>query len=79
MATRSPGSSRTIPDFETSPWRESWAAGVGGEPPASADGSDATLLLTPARHGTDGFFIAVLRTTEYECGGGAPARPWSLH
>ena len=46
--------------FETLPWRESWRAGVGGEPPASADGSDATLLLTPARHGTDGFFVAVL-------------------
>jgi|SRR5581483_517425 len=48
------------PGFATLPWRESWATGVGGEPPASADGSDATLLLTPARHGTDGFFIAVL-------------------
>jgi 16S rRNA (cytosine967-C5)-methyltransferase len=47
-------------DFETLPWRESWRAGIGGEPPTSADGSDATLLLTPARHGTDGFFIAVL-------------------
>jgi 16S rRNA (cytosine967-C5)-methyltransferase len=47
-------------DFETLPWRESWRAGIGDEPPTSADGSDATLLLTPARHGTDGFFIAVL-------------------
>jgi 16S rRNA (cytosine967-C5)-methyltransferase len=50
--------------FETLPWRDSWRAGVGGEPPTSADGSDATLLLTPARHGTDGFFIAVLRRRE---------------
>jgi 16S rRNA (cytosine967-C5)-methyltransferase len=46
--------------FETLPWREAWQAGVGGEPPVSADGSEAGLLLTPARHGTDGFFIAVL-------------------
>jgi 16S rRNA (cytosine967-C5)-methyltransferase len=47
--------------FETLPWRESWAKGVGGDAPeCSADGSDATLLLTPARHGTDGFFIATL-------------------
>ncbi|HJU30187.1 MAG TPA: RsmB/NOP family class I SAM-dependent RNA methyltransferase, partial [Hyphomicrobiaceae bacterium] len=47
--------------FETLPWRESWARGVSGDPPPpSADGSDATLLLTPARHGTDGFFIATL-------------------
>jgi 16S rRNA (cytosine967-C5)-methyltransferase len=37
---------------------------VGGEPPTPADGSDATLLLTPARHGTDGFFVAVLRRAE---------------
>ena len=48
------------PAFATLPWRDSWAAGVGGEPPVSADGGDDTLLLTPARHGTDGFFISVL-------------------
>jgi 16S rRNA (cytosine967-C5)-methyltransferase len=47
------------PDFASAPWREAWAAGVGGEPPSSACG-DAALLLTPARHGTDGFFIGVL-------------------
>jgi 16S rRNA (cytosine967-C5)-methyltransferase len=50
--------------FATLPWREAWTAGVGGDPPVSADGSDATLLLTPARHGSDGFFIAVLRRPE---------------
>jgi 16S rRNA (cytosine967-C5)-methyltransferase len=48
------------PGFATSPWRDSWAAAIGTEPPASADGGDGALLLTPARHGTDGFFIAVL-------------------
>jgi 16S rRNA (cytosine967-C5)-methyltransferase len=46
--------------FVTLPWRQSWHRGIGGEAPVSADGSEATLLLTPARHGTDGFFIAVL-------------------
>jgi 16S rRNA (cytosine967-C5)-methyltransferase len=46
-------------DFAVLPWRAAWAAGVGGEPPGSACG-DAALLLTPARHGTDGFFVAVL-------------------
>lgn len=51
------------PGFATLPWRDAWAAGVGGEPPSSADASEATLLLTPARHGTDGFFIAVLGRT----------------
>jgi 16S rRNA (cytosine967-C5)-methyltransferase len=50
------------PEFTSTPWREAWAAGVGGEPPESACG-DAALLLTPARHGTDGFFIAVLTRT----------------
>jgi 16S rRNA (cytosine967-C5)-methyltransferase len=50
--------------FAALPWRDSWMEGVGSAPPASADGSEQTLLLTPARHGSDGFFIAVLRRTE---------------
>jgi 16S rRNA C967 or C1407 C5-methylase (RsmB/RsmF family) len=33
---------------------------IGTPPTESADGSDATLLMTPARHGTDGFFVAHL-------------------
>jgi 16S rRNA (cytosine967-C5)-methyltransferase len=48
------------PGFAALPWREAWAEGVGTEPPASAAESDTSLLLTPARHGTDGFFVAVL-------------------
>ena len=47
------------PELAPAPWREAWAAGVGGEPPSSACG-DAALLLTPARHGTDGFFVGLL-------------------
>jgi 16S rRNA (cytosine967-C5)-methyltransferase len=46
--------------FATLPWRLSWQTGIGGDAPASADGGEETLLLTPARHGTDGFFIAVM-------------------
>ena len=46
--------------FEALPWRDSWRAGMGVEPPASAGSGDDALRLTPARHGTDGFFIAVL-------------------
>jgi len=49
----------THPELSAVPWREAWAAGIGGEAPGSACG-DAALLLTPARHGTDGFFVAVL-------------------
>jgi 16S rRNA (cytosine967-C5)-methyltransferase len=47
-------------DFATLPWRETWTASVGNEPPLSADPNSAGLLLTPARHGTDGFYIAVV-------------------
>ena len=48
------------PEFSLQPYAESWAAYIGGTPPASADGSSDTLLLTPATHDTDGFFIAIL-------------------
>jgi len=47
------------PVFAALPWRTAWEAGVGGTPPVSAGSSDHGLLLTPARHGTDGFFITV--------------------
>lgn len=47
------------------PWRDAWTAGVGTPAPAnSADGRDNTLLLSPARHGTDGFFIAYLKRAD---------------
>ncbi len=48
-------------DFQVIPFAKQWAAAIGTPAPASADGSKDTLLLTPARHGTDGFFIAVMR------------------
>lgn len=49
------------PDFAITPTAQVWAKSIPGVPAtASADGSDETLLLTPASHGTDGFFIAVL-------------------
>jgi 16S rRNA (cytosine967-C5)-methyltransferase len=47
------------PELAILPWREAWA-GLGGEPPGSASGDDRLLLLTPARHHTDGFFVASL-------------------
>jgi 16S rRNA (cytosine967-C5)-methyltransferase len=46
------------PELAVLPWRQAWTD-VGGEPPVSACGEDA-LLLTPARHGTDGFFVSCL-------------------
>jgi 16S rRNA (cytosine967-C5)-methyltransferase len=49
--------------FEIEPTAETWRARIGSEPPVSADGRADGLLLTPARHGTDGFFIASLVRT----------------
>jgi 16S rRNA (cytosine967-C5)-methyltransferase len=47
-------------DFAIVPVSAVWSEALPGEPVASADGSDTHLLLTPARHGTDGFFISIL-------------------
>lgn len=52
---------KTFSDYEVIPYAEQWRACLPGEVPVSADGNEKTLQLTPARHNTDGFFIAVLR------------------
>jgi len=44
------------PDFFLYPYADIWRETVGGAPPVEGD----TLRLTPADHGTDGFFAAVL-------------------
>ena len=46
------------PEFSCVPYGERWRETLPGDPPESADGRNDTLLLTPASHGTDGFFIA---------------------
>lgn len=46
--------------FRIIPVREQWASVIGGEVPQSADGSEETMLMTPARHDTDGFFMAAM-------------------
>jgi 16S rRNA (cytosine967-C5)-methyltransferase len=52
---------KTHGDFQAVPIGDAWAAaGLPGEAPPSADGRSDSLLLTPACHGTDGFFISVL-------------------
>jgi 16S rRNA (cytosine967-C5)-methyltransferase len=43
-------------DFKRVPAGEVWAGAIGGDCPATSD----TLSLTPAQHGTDGFFVAIL-------------------
>jgi 16S rRNA (cytosine967-C5)-methyltransferase len=44
------------PAFVLLPVAQAWHETIGGEPPAQGE----MLRLTPARHGTDGFFVAVL-------------------
>ena len=48
------------PDFQIEPYAKAWEKHIGGPAPASTDGRSDSLLLTPASHGTDGFFIAIL-------------------
>ncbi len=43
------------PDFAQLPAARAWAEAIGGASPAGGD----YLFLTPARHGTDGFFVAL--------------------
>lgn len=51
------------PGFQPLPWRPIWQRIVQDGAPLirSADGADASLLLTPRQHNTDGFFISVMR------------------
>lgn len=49
------------PEMQIVPYKEQWRHTIGGTVPDSADGSHETLVLTPARHDTDGFFVAVMR------------------
>lgn len=50
-----------FPEFALEPAAAVWSRTIGGEVPRSADGRSESILLTPNAHGTDGFFIAVLR------------------
>ena len=53
-------------DFRLVPYAQVWAETIGTQPPQSADGNVNTLLLTPASHGTDGFFVAVMERVSDE-------------
>ena len=48
-------------DLERVSYGDLWRQALPGEPPASADGRIDSLQLTPATHGTDGFFVAAFR------------------
>jgi 16S rRNA (cytosine967-C5)-methyltransferase len=49
------------PEFKLVPWRKLWEQALDTPAPASADGSEDTLLMTPLSHGTDGFFVALMQ------------------
>ncbi|MDX2288072.1 MAG: RsmB/NOP family class I SAM-dependent RNA methyltransferase [Hyphomicrobiaceae bacterium] len=49
-------------DFMLADWQEAWRQRVGTDPPpAAAAARDEGLLLAPALHGTDGFFVSILQ------------------
>lgn len=47
-------------DFTLLPLRQVWAELLDGEPPCTGE----MLRLAPARHGTDGFFLAILQRSD---------------
>jgi 16S rRNA (cytosine967-C5)-methyltransferase len=51
---------QTHPDYVQIAWRQMWPASAVGPMPASED-TDPSLQLTPASHGTDGFFVSILQ------------------
>ncbi|MGF1608862.1 MAG: rRNA cytosine-C5-methylase, partial [Kiloniellales bacterium] len=52
-------------DFAPLPLAPLWvAAGLGGPCPAAESAGAGALLLTPARHGTDGFYVAALQRAQ---------------
>lgn len=48
-------------DFSLVPVAEAWQGVSDGPPPQSADGRADALQLSPGLHGTDGFFIAIMK------------------
>lgn len=48
------------PQFRVVPWQTVWQSVIGGDLPETAGKAAHGLLLTPARHDTDGFYIAIL-------------------
>ncbi len=49
------------PSFRLERARDAWPEALGTEYPQTAGPADGTLLLTPRRHATDGFFVALLK------------------
>lgn len=52
---------KTHKDFSSVPYAHQWRKAIGETVPRSADGLQDGLTLSPLQHGTDGFFVAVLK------------------
>lgn len=48
------------PDFTRQPWTQSWAMAAEDIPAPVQTSPSAALQLTPAGHGTDGFYVSIL-------------------
>jgi len=48
------------PDFAAVPGADAWRAALAAAPPEGTITEDGWIALTPHRHGTDGFFVAVM-------------------
>jgi 16S rRNA (cytosine967-C5)-methyltransferase len=49
------------PRFSKIAWRDVWSEKIGTPPPHSAGQDPHSLTLSPGLHGTDGFFISILK------------------
>jgi 16S rRNA (cytosine967-C5)-methyltransferase len=58
------------PEFRPLPAAQVWAEGVGTQADVGPAAEVADLTLTPARHGTDGFYVAVFERQPEAAGGG---------
>jgi 16S rRNA (cytosine967-C5)-methyltransferase len=47
------------PQFRALPVTDVWREAIGGTAPEAVSGASTYLSLTPARNGTDGFFVAI--------------------
>ena len=66
------GSWRTIRTSPALPWRDAWTAGDRQRAATVRRRQRASAAADAGRHGTDGFFIALMRRHDLECGERTP-------
>jgi len=58
-----------MPDFALVPAAVAWAEAIGSGYPGAHEPGQPYLRLTPARHGTDGFFVTIFKKHKHEATG----------